>query len=418
MNKYRPRHPNVQELRHFRLFDAIADERLELLAKSLTLSHGRQRKQLLAIGDRSDFSLLLFEGELLLIDAGGQTRHLRADRHVALGPIADQIPRLYDVICLGDVLYLEVDNQELRAQLHAQEGEINNPGTDISTGDLHLQGQGMVQRIRDDLRNGCLKLPSLPDVALRIGRAMDDESTDAQRIAGIIQNDPAMTAKLIWVANTACYSSRASTTTCAQAVMRLGFKTTYQLVLSFALKEVFHSLDSALRKRAQELWRHSVQVAALCFVLARRTGRFEPQEALLCGLLHGIGAIPIFHYVGRFPALAGDAKALSRLERQLCGEIGAQVLREWHFPESLVRCALEADSWSRETKAGADYCDLLIVAQIYAAMDGSEVDHRPALQELPAYQRLDIGDVDALGIPEVLRDAGEELAQAEAMLGR
>ncbi len=418
MSEHPPRHPNVQELRHFHLFDAISDERLELLAKSLTLSHGHRRKQLLARGDRSDFSLLLFDGDLLLVDAQGQKTHLRTDQHVALVPIAEEIPRLYTVICLSNVLYLEVDNNMLRSLAQIQADKPQNQTSELVAGDPLKQGRELIHLIRGDLQNGQMMLPSLPEVALRIGRSMDDESTDAKHIAGIVQNDPAMTAKLIWVANTVCYSSRQNVVTCTQAVMRLGFKTTYQLVLSFALKDIFGNLGGILQERARGLWRHSVRIAAVCFVLARYTRVFEPEEALLCGLLHEIGVIPILHYAGRFPLLARDPKALCLVERSMRGDIGAQVLREWHFPESIVRCALEAENWSRESSGGPDYCDLLIVAQWYAAMDTPEADHMPALDEMPAYHRLGIGAIDAIGVPEVLRDAGEELAQVEDMLGR
>lgn len=119
-----------------------------------------------------------------------------------------------------------------------------------------------------DLRSDKAVLHSLPDLALRIRRAIEDEASDARRVARLIEADPAMAAKLLKAANSAMYGGLAAVESCPAAVVRLGMQTTKNPVLSFALKDIFQTKVPMIQQRMQALWKHSSQLAALCFVLA------------------------------------------------------------------------------------------------------------------------------------------------------
>jgi len=108
-------------------------------------------------------------------------------------------------------------------------------------------------------------MPSLPEFAIKIGRALEDETSDAECIAKIVQTDIAITAKLIKAANSVLYIGREPVETCVGAVVRLGVNTTHKLVLSFALRELFCSKNFMTQKYMHQLWYHSAEVAALCF---------------------------------------------------------------------------------------------------------------------------------------------------------
>ena len=90
-----------------------------------------------------------------------------------------------------------------------------------------------------------------------------------------------MAAKLLKAANSALYGGLSAVETCPAAVVRLGMGTTRHLVLSFALKDVFKSDEPMIQERMRVLWKHSAQIAAICFVLAREIEGMQPEEALL-----------------------------------------------------------------------------------------------------------------------------------------
>ena len=106
--------------------------------------------------------------------------------------------------------------------------------------------------IYEDLNTNRLLLPSLPHVAVRIGEAVNDAKSDARRVAGLIENDPAIAVKIVKAANSARYGGVAQVATVTEAVARLGMQNTQILVITFALRELFRTKSKVLEKRMQD----------------------------------------------------------------------------------------------------------------------------------------------------------------------
>ncbi|HCR46442.1 MAG TPA: cyclic nucleotide-binding protein, partial [Marinobacter hydrocarbonoclasticus] len=131
-----------------------------------------------------------------------------------------------------------------------------------------------------------VQLPSVPDVAWKVRRVVDREDSSATEVASAVSADPAMAAKLVRSCNSPLYRGFSDVRNVREAVVRLGLRTTRQLVTVFAMREVFKTRRAALQKEMEQLWRHSREVAALCWVLADHATRIDPEEALLAGVLH------------------------------------------------------------------------------------------------------------------------------------
>src|SRR5262249_20289378 len=115
-------------------------------------------------------------------------------------------------------------------------------------------------------------------------------------------------------------------------------ETTRTLLLTLAVKAIFVSA------RLSELWRHSVQMASLCESLGHATGFLAPEEALLPGLVHGIGTVAMQpqprEAANKAPNLSGKGLRQVYLERMQFGldhaDAGAEVLQSWSFPPSMI----------------------------------------------------------------------------------
>ncbi len=269
----------------------------------------------------------------------------------------------------------------------------------------------------NDLRLEKLDLPTLPEVAVRIGRAVKDDTRDAGRIAEVIQTDPVITAKLIRVANSAYYGGLKPLDSCESAVVRLGIDTTHNLVLTFALQDLFHSDSVALKKRMRQLWKHSTRVAALCFVLAKQTRAFPPDQALLGGLIHDIGEIAILTYLGKYTTV--DSLAEDQIEAvvaALRGQVGGMILRYWDFPPEFATVALEAEDWHRDPGPEPDYCDLVIIAQLHSFVGTPRLASLPPMNELPAFKKLPLGELTPQNSLKILDEAQEQIRTAETLV--
>lgn len=220
-----------------------------------------------------------------------------------------------------------------------------------------------------------------------------------------------MAAKLLKAANSAMYGGLSAVESCPAAVVRLGMQTTKHLVLSFALKEVFKASSPMIQKRMQVLWKHSSQVAALCFVLSRHAG-LPPEESLLIGLVHDVGAIAVLNYIERFPDLAENEAGLEDTIERMRGELGAMILRKWAFPPAVVAGARDAENWLRQHPGKADFTDLLIVAQVHERLRKHQLEGLPELERISALSRVLGDDLTPERSLEIMHEAK---AQADEM---
>jgi HD-like signal output (HDOD) protein len=410
-------HPTPEILKRFHPLDQLNDIQLELLGRTIQIHSAGRGLKILEQGDSTPFSLYLIKGKLRLLSADGRTTEIVDDSPQAQNPIANLIPRRYSVEAVSPTDYLVIDNSLLEGLLTTGEGfTATEIGSDSEIADPALAESRMTAVLLEDLKNNCLVLPSLPDVAVRVGRAMRDETTNARKLANIVQTDPAITTKLVRAANSPLYAGVTPVDSCAAAIVRLGADTTHKLVLTFALRELFNTHSKVLKTQMQKLWEHSVKVSAVCFVLAKISGRFNPEHALLAGLLHDIGNVAILNYAEKYNEVANDSEKLAQVMRDLRSRIGSEILRKWGFIDDLILVTEEAENWYREHDGEADYADLVIVSQLHTFIGSEQMKHLPTLDQVPAVNRLDIGELTPKLSLKILDKADEKIERAQRML--
>lgn len=411
--------PTTDELKHFIPLQALSEQQQVLLAGVAEIRTALPKEVLIELGSDDNNTYFLLQGTLVLDSADNHRREIKADDASAKSPIAQLRPRKYRVMAHSAVRYLVIDNAYLEdiAQNHGSASGVE--GYEVS-GDFQNETSAFEDQLSTlllaDLKQDRLKLPSLPEVAIRIGRALEDGISDAHDIAEIIQIDPVITAKLIKAANSAIYGRRNPVETCSGAVVRLGGDVTHKLVLSFALRELFQTDSALLNNRMKALWKHSTRVAAICYVLAKQDSRFKAEHAMLVGLLHDIGVVAILNYAQSFPDEAMHEEPLDRAVNNLRAEIGSMILNKWGFPSDFVIAALEAEEWMRNKGTAPDYCDLVIIAQLHSYIGDNKGRHLPAIDEVPAHRRLELGELTPRMSLKILEQAKDQIAHAQSLL--
>ncbi len=275
---------------------------------------------------------------------------------------------------------------------------------------------GLYLECRDELKQGRFELPAMPELAVRIGKALDDPDTLNADIARLIQLDPALSARVMRVVNSAACAGSQRIGSLSQAVARLGRQQVRNLVFSCIIKDLFRTDSAVLKARIDTLWRHSCRVAALSAVLARLTPGLDPERALLAGLIHDIGAIPLLHAARNLPSLQHAPELLDRLIDDLKGEVGQLTLQHWCFDEELALLARHAEDWQRLGSAIPDYLDVVLLAQLHAAV-GQETGIRlPRIDQVPAFHRLALGRLTPRHSIAVLEEANREIGEIEQLL--
>lgn len=199
-----------------------------------------------------------------------------------------------------------------------------------------------IERLRDLLESG-QNLPTLPEVVLLLHAAIDDEMVDVSAVAEIIERDPALTARLLRVANSAYYFRGGDAIgSVPNAVGRLGLGQVRALCLALGVVRAFGMGGGALDHRA--FWAHSAAVgmtANKLWSLSGGTGPFTPDDIYAAGLMHDIGILVLDQH---FPAELRAARSIAeqegiqlwRAEETVIGmdhgEVGALLLGRWKLP--------------------------------------------------------------------------------------
>lgn len=194
---------------------------------------------------------------------------------------------------------------------------------------------------------GVSNLPTPPIVFTQIQKVLNNPNTSAFDIADILQEDPAISAKVLKLTNSAYYGLAKEIESVRQAVVIVGLEAIKNLVLSASMFETFSNSD--LDKEFQDIfWRHSLGTAfaarLLAFKLKSKIG-FDSEAAFSAGMLHDIGKMVISVY------MPDDAKNINELkgqkpdsqdhilEDEVLGynhaQIGSLLAKQWTLPHKL-----------------------------------------------------------------------------------
>lgn len=231
---------------------------------------------------------------------------------------------------------------------------------------LETVANDLIQQIKDD----SLVLPSLPEVCLKVRDVAEDIESSIPQLADLIIQDAALTARVIKVANSPLVRTPSEVTDLVTAISRLGINFTSSLAMGLAMEQLFQATSDVVDKRMRSLWHQSTEVASICHVLASHYTKLHAEEALLAGLIHKIGALPVLKYAEDNNALLNDGLALDKLIEKLHPVIGTHILKAWRFPREILNVPSQYLKFDREIDQ-VDYVDLVTVAvlQIHANSD-------------------------------------------------
>lgn len=273
----------------------------------------------------------------------------------------------------------------------------------------------MLQRIIEDAKTGRLRLPSLPDLAVKVRQAVNDPRRSIAEIARLVQFDPALAARLILIANSPLYRGTQKYANCHSAITRIGLTAARNLVVSFTLRNLFKARTPALHARLQQSWRHSCKVAAICSLLARLTPGLDPDRALLAGLLHDIGELPLLQYLENLDRTI-EPERLNSLVGRLRGALGRFVLKTWQFEQDLAEIPHQIEIWDRASTGPVGYIDIVQVAHVHSLFGEQGGYQGPSLPSLPAFQKLTLSRLGPGSSLELLEQSQHEINEVLQIL--
>jgi len=273
----------------------------------------------------------------------------------------------------------------------------------------------IITEILGDLKANRLQLPTLPAVAVKINDIIDRPDASARKMARVLGTDAALSARLIQAANSPLLRAHKPVDNVRSAIARLGMRTVRNLVTSFLVGQLFHSRYNTLRQQVAVLWNHSIHVAAISYVLALRFSKLNPDEAMLAGLIHDIGKLPITAKAEDHPQLANDADTMDDLSTRLHPALGKLIVQAWNFAPEFITAVAEHDNLQRHSPK-LDLADIVTVANLHSYTGNRKTrnPHRDAdWSSVPAFRKLGL---DPLSSIDVLKEAHDEIREIQRLL--
>ncbi|MFA6063123.1 MAG: HDOD domain-containing protein [Gallionella sp.] len=262
----------------------------------------------------------------------------------------------------------------------------------------------LIDEVFKAIEGGKFDFPVLPDVANRVRDLVNNSEISAREVFAAISGDIAISAHLIKVANSAAYSDKPAVEHVHQAISRLGYMQVHNLVLELTLGKLLHAKNQIINQYLTRNWARSCEVAAVCYVLAKNNRQFNADQAMLAGLLHNIGALPVCLYIEQ-AGLELDEVALCELVDRLQFRVGALLLRAWNFPDTMVKMIEDRLDGER-----ASYADIVSMADLLVQSSLQTV----AWHEVAAVRRLGL---DVTFCEGFLQQFAEQLDLARGLLG-
>jgi HD-like signal output (HDOD) protein len=219
-----------------------------------------------------------------------------------------------------------------------------------------------------------LVLPAMPAWAAKVQHMLDDINVSAGQIVSAVSGDPAFVAQLIKTANSAAFAGKPKVDNVNAAVTRVGYKMLRNLIVAVAMTKLSIIEKPALKKHLNEFWEHSREVAATCHVLTRSQKHLNPDQAMLAGLIHDIGRLPLFLHIEK-KNLNVDGPAMDTVIRRCSALVGERLLKIWEFPPEMVEIPLAHEDIHRETgNPRASYADVVTIANMLSRATAKVVD--------------------------------------------
>ena len=283
------------------------------------------------------------------------------------------------------------------------------------TGSAH-DASRLVEALTIELAGEKIDLPSFPDVAVRVRKALTNDQVVIDHIVRVISAEPALAARLLQLANSAALNASGKRLTDLRtAISRIGFNMARSATIAFAMSQLRRAeAYKGLEAPMSELWHQAAHVAAVSHVVAKRFTQINADTALLAGLLQGVGKLYLLTRAARFPALLNDAGAYQRLVAEWHGRVAQAILRNWEMAEEVIVAAVASENAEREHEGATDLTDVLAVGSALAALGPDPQAEQMLFLDMPAARRMKL---DAKSCGAALAESHSEICSLRQALG-
>ncbi len=210
---------------------------------------------------------------------------------------------------------------------------------------LKAQRFQMLEDIARELSSGSVVFPTCFDAALRLRKELQNPDLPIPRMVKVVALEPLVAKRLMQMAGSVLYSPDGTPARDLQAAIhRLGVELVRTSALAIAMSQLLRAKETAVfGDFAKALWGHSIRTAAATRLLAQTYTRINPDQALLAGLVHDLGAFYMLYRAAQYEELRVRPGTVKHVMLQWHEGIGVSLLSALGLPEDIVNAVTDHD---------------------------------------------------------------------------
>lgn len=234
----------------------------------------------------------------------------------------------------------------------------------------------LVLTFKDKLKRDVLVIPSLPEVALSVCDAVEQQDVALRDVADLIARDAGMAARMIKISNSALFSSVVKIKTVQDACNRVGLKSIKSIAMAMAMEQLYVSQSEVVFRMMEANWQKAMKVAsAATALLLVHPGKLDiPKELVtLAGVVHNIGCLPILFELEKMPKVPTEPETIQKVIQKLQTIIGTHLLTVWEFDEAVVEVIKQIDL-QKPTEDELSVADFVVAGELAVQMAQDETE--------------------------------------------
>jgi HD-like signal output (HDOD) protein len=284
---------------------------------------------------------------------------------------------------------------------------MDTPQTDDKKGaDLNAQRFQMLEDIASELASDVV-FPTAFDIVTRLRKALQDPSLSMARLAEIVELEPLISGRLTGMANSVKYRRGGMEVTSVKvAVTRLGVNVVRGTAMAIAMNQLMRAKDLLpFSDLAQRVWQHSLRTAAAAEIIAQRMTRIGPDEALLAGLIHDLGAFYMLYRACQYEELRTRPDTVKYLITEWHESIGHSLLVALGMPHAIADAIRDHDRPRPVPRPPHNLADVVYIANLMA---GGKFEWLNRDADAPAAERIEL-PIEFIDLAEDIEKREQEM---------
>jgi len=244
---------------------------------------------------------------------------------------------------------------------------------DSVSGDIEKK---IIELIRIRLKKDYIGFPVLPEIAFKAVEVINSGNVSMSDVADVVKIDTALSGKILSLANSIYYRAQQPLETLDEAMTRVGVRETMNVVLVYAMKELYKDKDKQFGKHLRLLWENTLTTALMAEELAGRLGFDKPDKYYTLGMFYDIGKLMVLPVLMELkkarPGITDEM--VTEIMQVLNKEVGIALLKHWGFSNLFMDVIKTKCEFSDLASAGEENLLMIMASYLCHQLAGDSTD--------------------------------------------